>query len=130
MKQMAETSREWWMLGPDRKPVGPMSTERVLEGLEEGVVLADALVCEVGATEWRAVQDVSVFQRALSEMEPPAPPKAARRHPDGPEATMVDPPTIPPAKGDAPTQKFALSQFDDVAEKTVVEDAPSWSERP
>lgn len=121
------------MLDKDRKPTGPVSAESLLEGIEEQRVLPDALVCEVGGSQWLAIRTVSAFERAFAELEGAAsrPPGAKRKHPEGAEPTMVDPPTIPPeAPRDGPTQRFALSQFDDVAEKTVVEDAPHWSEPP
>ena len=90
---------------------------------------ADALVCDVGGTEWRAVSEVAPFTKAFAELDGSvsSPPGAGSRKP---EPTLVDPPTIPPGAGDGPAQKFSLPQFDDVAEKTVVEDAPNWSERP
>lgn len=116
------------MLGQDRKPIGPVSTERLLEGIEERRVPPDALVCEVGGTEWLAVGEVAPFTRAFSELEGlPSNPPPSKKH--GPEPTLVDPPTIPPP-GDT-TQKVSLPKFsEDATEKTVVEEAPNWAERP
>lgn len=118
------------MLGQDQKPIGPVSTERLLEGIEERRVPPESLVCVVGGSEWKPVGELPPFTKAFAELDgvpsnpPPGRPKTS------PEATLVDPPTIPPPAGkDGPTQKFVLPQFDDTAEKTVVEEAPNWAER-
>lgn len=127
---MDAVAREWWLLDKDRKPLGPVSAERLLEGIEYQRVPPDTLICEVGGTEWRAIRTISEFERAFAELDgnPSRPPEVKGRHPDGPEPTVIDPPTIPP---EATTeQRISLPTFDDAAERTVVEDAPRWSEPP
>lgn len=126
---MDAVAREWWLLDKDRKPVGPVSAERLLEGIEEERVPPDTLVCEVGGSQWRAIRSVSAFEKAFAEIDglSSSSPEAKRRHPDGPESTAIDPPTIPP---EGTTERVALPKFEDVAEKTIVEDAPHWSEPP
>jgi hypothetical protein len=55
---------QWWLLGGDRKPVGPMTTDLLLEGIVAGKVPRDSLVCIVGGTEWQTLGDIAVFSPA------------------------------------------------------------------
>lgn len=58
---------DWWVTAPDRKPLGPVTTELLVRGIGSGKVPQDALVCEVGGTSWRSLADVAVFAAALME---------------------------------------------------------------
>jgi len=107
-------NQQWWLLGRDRIPVGPMDGSQLLQKIQSGRVASDALVCEVGAQEWAQIQSVPAFASAL-----------ARLRIDGP--TMVDPlPELPSSvslDGDDPitVSNVPLRHFEDVVEATVVE---------
>ncbi|HVW30497.1 MAG TPA: hypothetical protein VHC69_34305 [Polyangiaceae bacterium] len=47
----------WWLLEPGQNPVGPLSTELLLEWLKVGLIAAEALICEVGQQAWRPIGD-------------------------------------------------------------------------
>ena len=51
----------------DRVPVGPVSTELLLQGIGAGNVPKDALVCEVSGTSWKWIGDIAPFSTALDE---------------------------------------------------------------
>lgn len=96
---------EWWVTKGDRKPVGPASTELVIQGIEAGMIPGDALVCEVGGTAWKPLRDVSAFSIAMDEQ------RGKRRFDPNSERTIVDPPLV----------DDVLTKFDDVVEHTVAE---------
>ena len=100
---------QWWLMGRDRVPIGPVTTELVLRGIQAGKVPSDVLACEVGATAWRSVRSVARFAPAFAKLRI-----------DGPTLVdltlstdnMDDPPTLTNAK---------LRPFDDLEERTVAD---------
>jgi hypothetical protein len=128
---------EWWVTHGDRKPIGPVTTELLLQGIGADMIPRDALVCEVGGTTWKPILKVPPFSIALddrhrrrrmdSEYEPtivdaPSDEEGLGRFDEVVEHTIVDRPrthsSIPPR---LPTR---LDQFDDADDKTVTDAAP------
>src|SRR5262245_54996294 len=102
---------QWWLMGRDRKALGPVTTELVVEGIRAGKVPSDALACEVGATAWRSIRDVGRFAPAFARL---------RMH--GP--TVVDPVELLTDPEDLPTLANAqLAHFDEGSERTVADAA-------
>jgi hypothetical protein len=60
----------WWVTTGEQVPLGPMSTEQVIALIRSGEVPRQALVCEVGGSAWRALQDVPEFATALGGFDP------------------------------------------------------------
>jgi hypothetical protein len=103
---------QWWLLGRDRKPVGPVSKALVLEGIQAGKVPSDSLVCEVGGTEWLGIRDVKLFANAFAKLRI-----------DGP--TMVDPmPALDDVDEPVTISHVPLKQFEDVVEHTIADMSP------
>jgi len=73
----AAESRTWWVAVAG-KTVGPVPTDTVLRGIETGQIPADALVCEVGASEWSHLTMVDDFYMAVSRSIPPHAPISIR----------------------------------------------------
>ncbi len=73
----AAESRTWWVAVAG-KTVGPVPTDTVLQGIETGRIPADALVCEVGASEWSHLTMVEDFYTAVARSIPPQAPVAIR----------------------------------------------------
>jgi len=131
---------DWWVLGTSGEPVGPASSDLVVQGIKAGVIPGDSFVCVVGGTRWEPIRDVPQFRGAFTELlSSPHIPQIhgkgkARRFIDGEEATIVDatpffvepstivdaPPTIPPG----------LGVFDELEEKTIVERLPPRPSEP
>jgi hypothetical protein len=129
------TPMDWWMTEGDRDPVGPVSTELVLERIEAGEVPKDTLICEVGGTSWKWIGEVGAFSAALDEDQ---------RHRFDPEneQTPLDPvaldeflnrpdkaterPTAQRSRlrpSEAPPRAWA-EHFDDPEENTLVDSVP------
>jgi hypothetical protein len=49
---------EWWVGRQGANPVGPVSMDTLVRGIVEKKVPEDALVCRVGAQEWRHIPEV------------------------------------------------------------------------
>lgn len=58
---------EWWVTSGGQSPVGPASTARVLRGIEAGVIPLGCLVCEVGGSAWRRLDEVPEFREAAAQ---------------------------------------------------------------
>jgi hypothetical protein len=127
-------SEQWWVLGGDRRPVGPVTTDLLLKGITSGTVPTDTLVCVVGGTEWQELGDVSWFASAVTEMRgredavPPVARRARRGLLEIEERTIVDGIPLWPADptSEEPTASMLrqrLATFDDTDEHTIV-DAP------
>ncbi len=67
-----------WYVAVDGKAVGPVSTELLIRGLEQGKVPVDALVCAAGEAEWQDVTRVPPFSYELFGAEPPDPEPESR----------------------------------------------------
>jgi hypothetical protein len=92
---------EWWVTHGDRAPIGPVTTELLLQGIGAGMIPRDSLVCEVGGTEWRPIRKTAPFSIALDGRQ-------SRRDPDD-EHTIADAPDD------------SLNRFDEVVEHTIVD---------
>ncbi|MBM4361187.1 MAG: hypothetical protein FJ104_00790 [Deltaproteobacteria bacterium] len=58
---------EWWVTSGGQSPVGPASTARVLRGIEAGMVPLGCLVCEVGGSAWKRLDEVPEFRDAAAQ---------------------------------------------------------------
>ncbi len=105
---------EWWILGGDRKPIGPVKHDLVVQGISAGRIPVDSLVCQVGGAEWVPIRGVEGFSKAFAKLRI-----------DGP--TMVDPLPLMPEPGivdmdEAITMNgVQLRDFDDAPEHTIAE---------
>jgi hypothetical protein len=52
---------EWWVRQGGSAPIGPVSTELVIRGIDAGKVSNEAEVCQVGGKEWLPIDMVSEF---------------------------------------------------------------------
>lgn len=52
---------EWWVRQGGSAPIGPVSTELVIRGIDAGKVSNEAEVCQVGGQEWLPIDMVSEF---------------------------------------------------------------------
>src|SRR5262245_33542307 len=95
---------DWWVVHGDRKPIGPVSTELLLQGIGADMIPRDALVCEVGGTTWKPILKTAPFSAALDD-------RRRRRRMDS---------EYEPTIADAPPEE-SLSRFDEVVEHTVVD---------
>lgn len=105
---------EWWVTHGDRKPIDPVTTELLLQGIGADMIPRDALVCEVGGTTWRPILKVPPFSIALDNRH--------RR----PRMDSEYEPTIV----DAPSEEEGLSRFDEVVEHTIVDRPKTHSSIP
>ena len=111
--------RNWWVTNGTRPPIGPVSTELLVEGIKAEKVPSDCLVCEVGGSRWLRLTDVPDFLAASL-----APRRRSRAPVPDAEHTVVDMEPLPPSEH-RPT--LTLSRADDFDEKTVVESRPPIS---
>jgi hypothetical protein len=101
---------EWYLRTDTAEPIGPVSTDLVLKGIEAGRIPADAFVCPVGEKHWLPLGSIAVFaahRRGATGAAAPAPAApalqldsqkqarffiAAGSHVQGPfdEATVID----------------------------------------
>jgi hypothetical protein len=108
---LRQLSMNWWITTTDRIPLGPVSAELLLEGIEAGRVTPDALVCEVGGTTWKSIGDIGLFAAALARLE------RARRF--APDLEHVETSSMGSAE-----------DFDDPLERTIVERSPLFASEP
>jgi hypothetical protein len=130
-------AQEWWLLGGDRKPVGPMTTDLLIERIVGGDVSRDALVCVVGGSEWQALADVPAFSTAVGAMNLPsnsesgiAPARLRRRSGkllELEERTLVDGIPLWPAEPAPESQRVTgtlrqeFTSVEDAEERTLVD---------
>lgn len=98
----------WWIAQKGNDPVGPVTADLLLRGIEAGKVPADTLICRVGDKEWSHIAEVPPFASALAALGTGAN--------DPEEVTVVD---ASPLEGD--TTATDLPRFDEVTEKTLVD---------
>jgi hypothetical protein len=122
---------EWWVARAGRKPIGPVSTELMLEGIAAGKVPSDAFVCEVRKTTWTPISETRPFGTALIARG-----AAKRIHESDvtdfeqqpfPESTFPPPPAPVPVR--APTRPRALTRADDTEERTTIDTRPRTKPR-
>jgi hypothetical protein len=121
---------QWWLLGKDRRPIGPVSQKLVLQGILAGRVPGDSLVCEVGGSAWRPIRELDPFTRAFAKLridgptivDPPldAQPLSRVRHEDN-DRTVADagPVTESPPRPSSP----ALQRFEEALGESTIADA-------
>lgn len=110
-------SVSWWITRRGGTPVGPATTELVLEGIARGAVPLDALVCTVGGTSWNEIQTEPAFRAAIAE-------RRATRAGDA-DRTIMDFDPLPPSDRPPPlSEPPRLVRFDDTSERTVAQPAP------
>jgi hypothetical protein len=63
-----------WYVAVDNRTVGPVTTELIIRGLENGKVPPDAMVCAVGSQSWAWVSAVEPFVATVRRSFPPPPP--------------------------------------------------------
>src|ERR1041385_2630221 len=86
----------WWVLGSSGDPVGPVSSDLVVQVIKAGVIPGDSFVCIVGGDRWDPIRDVTKFRAAFTELLSSAhipqihSKGKGRRLVDGEEATIVD----------------------------------------
>jgi hypothetical protein len=104
---------QWWLLGENQVPIGPVTTELVLQGIRAGKVPPGALACEVGGSAWRTIRSVGRFASAFAKRI------------DGP--TLVDLDENPITENeDPPTLANAKLRFldNDEDERTLANGSP------
>lgn len=101
---------EWWVTAPDGQvPVGPVSTELMIQGILSGMVPKHALICAVGEARWKWIGEIPEFLAALEERRsiPDVAPDLKRLVPsvpalggfeDGAEHTIVEAPMFTPSE--------------------------------
>lgn len=103
----------WWVTERGGTPVGPVSTELVVEGIARGMVPLSALVCPVGGTNWNEIGVEPAFRAAALA-------RRAERTGET-ERTVMDfglPPSEPPPSGSQPPP---LHTFDETSEHTIAQ---------
>ena len=121
--------RNWWVTNGERDPIGPVSTELLVEGIKAGKVPAQVWVCLVGETSWRKLTDLPEFLAAVTN----ASKKRSRRAPAmDAESTIIDQEPLPesenyalPLRAALPRPQYDSGEFDD--EKTIVDSTPPQS---
>lgn len=116
---------DWWVTKTDRNPLGPVSTELLLRGIGAGKVPEDALVCEVGGTSWKPIQQIEVFAAALVDRQ------RARGSNPGSDPGVLDMPVVVGSTRGPPPRLPPLPRgnFDDATELTIAE-RPAFTAEP
>lgn len=104
--------QQWWVMGKDRTPIGPVTTELVLQGIRAGRVPSDSLACEVGGPEWKSIRELEPFVAAFAKLRI-----------DGPTLVDAVPPLLEPTDA-VPAIRAALRTFDDTVEHTIADVVP------
>lgn len=92
---------EWWVTKGNQVPVGPVSTELLLRGISAGAVPRDALICEVGGSQWIWIGERAPFSIAMDE-------RLARPLDSGEDVTLAEAPA-----------NDSLSKFDESPDQTT-----------
>jgi hypothetical protein len=61
---------KWWVTEAGGEPVGPVTTELLLEGIRAGKVSNRALACRAGESTWSSIGEFPELAGALGEDEP------------------------------------------------------------
>jgi hypothetical protein len=83
---------QWWLMGRDQVPLGPVTTELAIQGIRAGKVPPDTLACEVGGTAWRAIRAVGRFAPAFAKLRVDGPTLVDADY--GAMTDAEDPPTL------------------------------------
>ena len=60
----------YWVTRSKDEPAGPMTAEAIAESLRAGELPADVLVCQVGTSVWKPIEDMVEVAQAALELEP------------------------------------------------------------
>ena len=134
---------EWWVSQGGGDPVGPMTTERILQSIRSGSFRSETFVIEVGGTDWRSIREVGRFASAFggettsvdtdySSLEFDDKTDIHKGPPRGEDAEprAAEPRTLEPALPLVRQTRPPLQRFDDTEEHTVVDQAPRESDPP
>src|SRR5437868_6058919 len=135
---------QWWLMGKDRVPIGPVTTELVIQGIRAGKVPSGTLACEVGGTAWRSIRTVKRFSSSFAKLRIDGPTLVDME--EAPVTDVEDPVTLANAKlsylAEADEERTiaeparAIDDFgptqrvDEPSEVTVVDRAARHSEPP
>jgi hypothetical protein len=96
---------EWHVRQAGSRPIGPVSTELVIRGIEAGKVALDAEVCRVGSRDWMPIDMVDEFAHVAVDEE------AATRVTESPWfADQPSQPRIAPPPAPKPSSSLGLPQ--------------------
>jgi hypothetical protein len=104
---------KWWVTEAGNQPIGPVTTDLILRGIEAGKVPLVALVCEVGGNAWRPLTEVDPFAEAARRAS------RARRF-DESERTLVDADLSPADLEDT----LSIRRAENYSEHTIVDASP------
>lgn len=93
---------DWLVRQPGSEPIGPVSTELVVRGLQAGRVAPSALVCRLGTQEWRLLTEFPEFAGFVfddAETNVTDSPWFAHAPPSGPRPAPPPPPMRPQGLG-------------------------------
>jgi hypothetical protein len=135
---------QWWLMGRDRVPIGPVTTDLVVQGIRAGKVPSETLACEVGGTAWRSIRSVKRFASSFAKLRVDGPTLVDME--EAPVTDVEDPVTLANAKlsflAEADEERTiaeparAIDDFgptqrvDESSEVTVVDRAARHSEPP
>ena len=135
---------QWWLMGRDRVPIGPVSSELVIQGIRAGKVPSETLACEVGGTAWLSIRTVQRFASSFSKLKVDGPTLVDME--EAPVTDVEDPVTLTNtslsflaesedehtiAEPAQPIDDFGPTQrVDEATEVTVVDRAARHSEPP
>ena len=112
-------SRNWWVTSEGRSTIGPVSTELLIEGIKAKKVPHDSLVCEVGASRWQPLGEITEFRDALVHGRRSRPEELARDRLSPSEAPTTRLPLRVVNVGVARVEENNVSE-----ERTIVTDPP------
>lgn len=69
----------WYVKDGESSPIGPMTTELLVQGLRAGRVALTVHVCPVGGAEWMALSAHPLLASVVREVAPPPPMNSAPR---------------------------------------------------
>lgn len=90
---------DWLVRQPGSEPVGPVSTELVVRGIQAGRVVPNALLCRVGTGVWRTLTEFPEFAGFVFD-------DAQTQQSDSPwfeEQSRAAPPRLPPPRSPQPS---------------------------
>jgi hypothetical protein len=108
---------DWWVTSTAQASPALMSTDLLFRALVAGEVSADAFICRVGDCSWTSIREVAPFAAALAARSATIP------APDS-DRTVVDLDGSRLASSMPPSDLDLLHQFDDPAERTLVDHTP------
>jgi hypothetical protein len=68
--QIDQSTRPWFLLGPDRRPIGPFDAGDMVNALRDGRLSGQQLVARRGDETWRRISEVEEFRGIVSPVPP------------------------------------------------------------